>query len=92
MSAKLLTLRRIKRDIITNVHWASGKATVILVRFEQNLPASKEFEKSSNTKFLKNLSSGSRVVPCGRTDTSKLVVAFHNKTNTLTKKSIFMFV
>jgi len=45
MSAKLLTLRRIKRDIITNVHWASGKATVILVRFEQNLNCLKRIRK-----------------------------------------------
>ena len=38
------------------------------------------FEKSLNTKFHENPSSGSRVVPCGRTDwhMTKLVVAFRN--------------
>jgi len=40
------------------------------------------FEKSSNIKFHENLSSGSRVVPCGRTDRrtdmAKLIVAFRN--------------
>jgi hypothetical protein len=88
MSAKFLILRRILRDIITNVHVSSGKITVILARFEQNLNCLKRFsKKSSNTKFLENLSSGSRVIACGLTDTTKLVVTFSNKTNTLTKKS-----
>jgi len=51
------------------------------------------FEKSSNIKFHKNPSSGSRVVPCGQmvrrtdgrtyiqTDMTKLIVAFHNLAN-----------
>jgi len=34
------------------------------------------FDKYSNTKFDENPSSGSRVVPCGRTGTTKLIVAF----------------
>jgi hypothetical protein len=48
------------------------------------------FEKHSNTKFHENHSSGSRVVPCGRTDMAKLIVAFRKilptclKTTTLT--------
>jgi hypothetical protein len=86
MSAKFLILRRIQRDII-NEHGSSGKVTVILARLEQNLNCLKIFEKSSNTKFLKNLSSGARIVPCRPTDTTKLVVAFRNKANMLTKKS-----
>jgi len=32
------------------------------------------FEKSTNTKFQENPSSESRVVPCGRTDMTKLIV------------------
>jgi hypothetical protein len=36
------------------------------------------FEKSLNIKFYENLSSGSRVVPCGRTDMTKLIVAFRD--------------
>jgi hypothetical protein len=36
------------------------------------------FEKSSNIKFHENLSSGSRVDPYGRTDMTKLIVAFRN--------------
>jgi hypothetical protein len=39
------------------------------------------FEKYSNTKFHENLSSGSRVVSCGRTDMTKLIVAFVNFAN-----------
>ena len=44
------------------------------------------FEKSSNIKFRKNPFSGSRAVPCGqrrdgRTDTTKLKVAFRNFAN-----------
>jgi hypothetical protein len=43
------------------------------------------FEKYSNTKFYENLTSGSRVVPYGRTDIQtdmkKLVVVFRNFEN-----------
>ena len=39
------------------------------------------FEKVSNIKFHQNPSSGSRVVPCGRTDMTKLIVAFRNFAN-----------
>ena len=36
------------------------------------------FEQHSYTKFNENPSSGSRVVPCGRTDMAKLTSAFRN--------------
>jgi len=44
------------------------------------------FEKSSYTKFHANISSGSRVVPCGQTDgqikdMTKLIVALGNTAN-----------
>ena len=39
------------------------------------------FEKPSNIKFHENQSSESRDVPCGRTDMTKLIVAFRNFTN-----------
>jgi len=39
------------------------------------------FEKSSNINFHENPSSGSRVVPYGPTDMTKLIVAFRNFAN-----------
>ena len=39
------------------------------------------FEKYSNIKFHSTLSSGSRVVPSGRTDMTKLIVVFRNFAN-----------
>jgi hypothetical protein len=41
----------------------------------------KIFGKVSSIKFNKNPSSESRVVPCGRTDITKLIVAFCNTEN-----------
>jgi hypothetical protein len=47
------------------------------------------FEKPPNIKFNENLSSGSRVVPCGgRTDMKKLLVAFRYFANTPKKRSL----
>jgi hypothetical protein len=39
------------------------------------------FGKSSNIKFHQNLFSGSQVVPCARTNITKLTVAFHSFVN-----------
>jgi hypothetical protein len=39
------------------------------------------FERYSNIKYNKNPSSGSRIVPCGQTDITKLTVAFRNSAN-----------
>jgi hypothetical protein len=36
------------------------------------------FEKYPHTKFHKNLSSGSAVIPCGRTDLTELTVVFRD--------------
>jgi len=47
------------------------------------------FEKCSNIKFHENSSSGSRVIPCGRTDMTKLKVAFRNFSNAPTNKESF---
>ena len=46
------------------------------------------FEKSSNIKFRQNPYSGSRVVPYGRTDLTKLIVAFRNAANAPTKRGV----
>jgi hypothetical protein len=39
------------------------------------------FEKQTNIKFYENPSSGRRVVPCGRTDMTKIIAAFRNFAN-----------
>ena len=39
------------------------------------------FEKTSNIKFNQNPSNGSRAVPCGRTDMTKLIIGFRNYAN-----------
>jgi hypothetical protein len=39
------------------------------------------FEESPNIKFYQNPSSGSRFVPCGQTDLTKLILAFRNFSN-----------
>jgi hypothetical protein len=44
------------------------------------------FGKSSNIKFDRNLSSGSRVVPCGQRDMTKLIVAIRDFANAPKKR------
>jgi hypothetical protein len=46
------------------------------------------FEKYSDANSLENPSSGSRVVPCGQTDMTKLIVAFRNFLRTRLKSRI----
>ena len=46
------------------------------------------FEKYSNTIFHENPSSGRRVVPCGRTDMTKVIVAFRDFANALKKATL----
>jgi hypothetical protein len=60
-----LILRIIQRDTVINVHTSLCKVHVILVRVQWILNFLDRFPKK--VKFHKNLSSGSRVVPCGWT-------------------------
>jgi hypothetical protein len=53
---------------INNVHRSSCKVIVIVRVLKKPDFFGHNFEKSSNTKFHENLSSGCRVVPCGQTD------------------------
>ena len=67
MSAKFLILRRIQRDIITHVHGSSGKVTVILVRFEQNLNLFDRFSKNTQiSKCVKIRSVGAELFHADR--------------------------
>ena len=91
MSKSFLILRRIESDIIINVRRSSGKVHVILVRLKWNLNFLETFSKS--IKFHENPSSGSPVLPCGRTDgqtdMTKLMVAFRNFANAPTNSTFF---
>ena len=68
LSGAFLVLRRIRRDIVVNVHMDICKVSVILVRLFQLEVSRRIFEKYSRNKFHENPSSGTSVVPCGRTE------------------------
>jgi hypothetical protein len=71
-----LVLRINQRGVITNVH--SSPCKVPAYSFLKPEFSRQIFEKFSYIKFHENPSNGSRVVPCGRTDMTKLIVAFCN--------------
>ena len=80
-----LILRIIERDINTNVRRFSCKHPSLLPNFNEIWIFSTDFQIYSNIKFHENSSSGSRVVPRGRTDNTgrqagmtTLIVAFRN--------------
>jgi hypothetical protein len=64
-----LVVRRSKRDTVINVETSSCKVPVVFVRLIIKAEFSgQSFEKHSNTEFRVISLSGSRVIPCGRTD------------------------
>ena len=68
--------------MIKNVYWSSCKSTRYPCQIAMTLEFSEQiFQKSSNIKFHENSSSESRVVSCGRTDMTKLIVAYRNFAN-----------
>jgi hypothetical protein len=76
----------------------SQMCTVIYVKYLHScqivltLESSRQsFGKPRNIKFNENPSSGSRVVPCGQRDATKLKVAFRNFANASSKKLIVVF-
>jgi hypothetical protein len=79
LSESFLILRRIQLGITINVHRYNRYSCHILGKLEFSWEI---FEKYPTIKIRKNPSSGSQVVPCGRThghtDTTKLNVALLN--------------
>jgi hypothetical protein len=65
----LLFLRRTERDMIENEYWSFMQSTLYPCPILMKLEHSRQFfEIYSNIKFHENLSSGIRVISCGRTD------------------------
>ena len=76
-----LILRRTEREVLKTIYWSSSKAPFVPVRSNETWFYSFFFEKYWNIEFHENPSDGSRVVPCGRTDMTKLIVGFRNFAN-----------
>jgi hypothetical protein len=99
LSETFVILRRNERDIIINIYWSSLMYPLFLSDFNETWVFWTDFRKKySNTKFHENLSSGSRVVPCGRTEKwtgwqtgmTKLIVAFRNFANARKSEGVTM--
>jgi hypothetical protein len=82
LSETFLTLRRVRRDTAINAQGSSRKVPLFLSDFNQTWILSTDLRRNSNSKFHENLSSGGRIVTCGRTDRqtdmTKLIIAFRN--------------
>jgi len=62
--------------MVKNVYRSSSRYSChILMKLEH---LDRFFEKYHNTKFHENPSGGSQVLPCGRTDMTKLIAASRN--------------
>jgi hypothetical protein len=62
--------------ICLHVKYPFSRPSLMKLEFSHRI-----FEKSANIKFRENQSGGSRAVPCGRTDMTKLIFAFRNIAN-----------
>ena len=66
-----LILRRTERDMTKNVYLPWCKVPVILVKFNETWNFATYFPKILKDQVSLKMSTGSRVVPCGRTDRTK---------------------
>jgi hypothetical protein len=73
-----LILRRIQSDITTYLDRSMQSIRYSCEILNKHEYPWLNFEKSSNNKIHENLSIGSRLIPFGRTDTTKLTVVFRN--------------
>jgi hypothetical protein len=88
-SISFLIQIRIERNMIINVYWSSCNVPLSLVRLLIQFDFSRKiFQKYTNTKFHENPFSGSRDVSSGRSDTTKLIVAFWNFANAPPQKRL----
>jgi hypothetical protein len=90
LSKTFLIVRRIYRNVVKNVQVSKRKLPVIFARILMKFEFSRQiFEKVLNIKFHQNPCIGSQFVPCGRTDMTKLIVAFLNIANA-PKNAVFV--
>jgi hypothetical protein len=77
--AAFLVLKRIRKNIVINVHISICKVSVIFVRLCFKLEFSRQiFENFSRIECHENSSSGTSVVPYGQRDTVKFIIAFRD--------------
>ena len=87
LSEKFFILRRTERDVIKNVYWSSCKVHIIFVRFWWNLNFLNRYSKSTQISNLMEVRPmGAELFheyrrTDGRTDITKLTVAFRNFAN-----------
>jgi hypothetical protein len=85
-SKKKLAIYYVPGKMYTGIH---VKCSLFLSDFNETELYQQILEKSSNIKFHENPSSRSRAAACGRTDMTKLIVAFRNFANA-PKKTLLM--
>jgi len=91
LSKTFLILRRNERDMIKNYVGLHVKYPLCFSSFNETWNFRDRYSKKpTNINFLYSPSSESRVVPCGRTDLTKLIVTFRNFAKT--PKNHFNFI
>jgi len=83
LSETFLILRRIKQDVVKNVCWSSSTVLVVVVTVQRNLHFPDRFSKNPEIpNFRKIRPVGAKLFHAGgRTDVTKLIVAFRDFAN-----------